>query len=441
MHLSHQATPQPAFPLTVEIGVLQAGGVRLAGPVSLCLQAGQLVWLRGANGVGKSTLLRRMAQHFSQRAVLLTAEGGLRSELTALEHVQVLLKLWPSQVTAQQLLDFVGLADWAHEPIAALSSGQRTRLSLCILQLHPSDVWLLDEPLNTLDDEGIALLGRMLQNLLGRGGVVILASHQPIAPRFQIEAIEWIFRAGVISTPVDEGGGGLPSLQPVSMLNHLSPSLLQGLAWREYLSVIRAPQQVLWGALFHWVVLGFFGLVAGPVSAQLGLALLWVSALLAMLLAGAQWFEADYRSRWWPHLMTLGPLACVLYWCLRCGLGALLQILALLPVSLVAAVQLDIPFAALLGFLIALPLALMAVAPLLGLLSLLVMMTRGGLVLIYIMALPLLVPVLLFGMEASRADLLGRSPAPAWWVLGLLACLGFLLGPVVGRALIKMLNE
>lgn len=82
-----------------------------------------------------------------------------------------------------------------------------------------------------------------------------------------------------------------------------------------------------------------------------------------------------------------------------------------------------------------------AIAPLLGVIALLVMLTRGGAVLVYLFALPLLVPVLIFGLEASQAADMGRSalaPLAVLFSLGLLACL---LGPVVARRLIQLIQE
>ena len=94
-----------------------------------------------------------------------------------------------------------------------------------------------------------------------------------------------------------------------------------------------------------------------------------------------------------------------------------------------------------LGGLISVLLAAALSAPLLGLIGLLVMLTRGGAVLVYLFALPLLVPVLIFGLEASQAADLGRSalaPLAVLFSLGLLACL---LGPVVARRLIQLIQE
>ncbi|MDX1669329.1 MAG: heme exporter protein CcmB, partial [Limnobacter sp.] len=65
----------------------------------------------------------------------------------------------------------------------------------------------------------------------------------------------------------------------------------------------------------------------------------------------------------------------------------------------------------------------------------------GGAVLVYILALPLLVPVMIFGLEASQASDLGRSALPALGVLLGLAGFGLLLGPWIARKLISLILE
>ena len=60
-----------------------------------------------------------------------------------------------------------------------LSAGQRRRLALARLALAETPVWLLDEPAVSLDEDGVALLLAMIGRHRARGGLVIVATHQP----------------------------------------------------------------------------------------------------------------------------------------------------------------------------------------------------------------------------------------------------------------------
>ena len=67
-------------------------------------------------------------------------------------------------------------------PARRLSAGQRRRIGLARLALDPAPIWILDEPLTALDDDGQALFARLLSRHLDRGGLALLATHHDLAP-------------------------------------------------------------------------------------------------------------------------------------------------------------------------------------------------------------------------------------------------------------------
>ena len=70
----------------------------------------------------------------------------------------------------------------AREHPRQLSQGQRRRVALARLALAAAaPLWVLDEPFNALDTAAAAWLGGLVTQQLGRGGVVVLTSHQPLA--------------------------------------------------------------------------------------------------------------------------------------------------------------------------------------------------------------------------------------------------------------------
>lgn len=160
--------------------------------VNLTVSAGDLVWLRGRNGSGKTSLLRlaaglgRPAQGEVVRPggtpVLLGHTNALKDELTVAESLHFLLGvqgLAQDAATVEVALDRFGLAARRHQRIAQLSQGQRRRVALARLAASRTrTLWLLDEPHDGLDAEGTQVLDALLAEHLRSGGSVLMASHQ-----------------------------------------------------------------------------------------------------------------------------------------------------------------------------------------------------------------------------------------------------------------------
>ena len=435
----------------IETALLQAGGVVLAQALKATFSSHVLHVLQGSNGVGKSTLLRTMAQHLHKQAFLLVAPFGLRDELTVLDQLQVFLTHFPQQLFGldlDQLLERVGLLDWSMEQVGVLSAGQRTRLALCVLVASPFRVWLLDEPHNALDVEGRALLASLIEQHLQKGGLVIMTSHDNAVSLLSATPLvpvqTWQFAMGRLS-PLDN-----PNIQSAQRLEYTANVVDLGqtqshctrAVWKRECLLLKAnPQHILWGGLFHWMVISFFGLSVFKSDIEFAQAAIWVSMLLSLLLVSKDWFVEDHRVGWLAGLYSSSPVSLSIYWSARCGMGALLQLVALLPISLLAGLQFDLNAAQLGWMAAALACGILACAPLLGLISLMVMLTRGGTVLVYILALPLMVPILIFGLEASQASHFGRPVWPPFAVLLFLGALTWLLAPGVAKKLIQLIQE
>ena len=435
--------------LEVNLPCLSVGGVDLAKPVLFSLKAGTLNVLRGGNGSGKSSLLKVMALYLNNsmpgQASVYSPDFALRTEWTVLEQLHAQLAVMgQSQLDVQALLERVHLWGWRHERVGTLSSGQRARLVLLVMSVSRARVWLLDEPQNTLDDQGAALLGEMLSQHLSQGGWVLLATHQGLGA-LQLTSnglglCTWQLSSQGLKAQRPEDAG--LDHAPVPLAAH--PSSACGLfhyihrEWR----LLRADQPGLyWAALFLWMVLSFFGFALKQVEPSVVRVLMWVSLLLSLMLGAHQWFTEDQRVGWHRFLLHQQPSTSGLYWLARCLLWMGGLCLVLIPVCALAALQLGLDGLQCMTLLLAMACGVLAAVPLLGVLSMLVLMTRGGAVLVYLLGLPLLVPVLVFGLEASQAEELGRAPWPALMVLVLLGLLGLLTGPVVAKRLLALVEE
>ena len=169
------------------------GPVRLFRDVSFRVERGEWVAVRGANGSGKTTLLRcaagltRLDSGEVKREGQVTYGGhlaGIKDDLTAEENLRGALALAGATATPPQVhaaLEEVGLLKRRLLPARRLSAGQRRRIGLARLMLDRAPIWILDEPLTALDDEGQALFARTLSRHLERGGLALVATHHDLA--------------------------------------------------------------------------------------------------------------------------------------------------------------------------------------------------------------------------------------------------------------------
>ena len=168
--------------------------------LSFTVQSGGVLLLRGANGAGKSTLLLALAGIVrpdlgdvvyevngrpAERATelhLLGYQSGLKSRLTVLENLSFWRQMYgPTGLSVRHALQELGIAGLAELEAGYLSSGQNRRLALARLLASHRKIWLLDEPTATLDAEGEALLGRLIDRHRERGGLVVIATHHDLA--------------------------------------------------------------------------------------------------------------------------------------------------------------------------------------------------------------------------------------------------------------------
>lgn len=155
--------------------------------LSLALGAGEALQITGANGIGKSSLIRILGGLLRPFAGTVDHRGstGLIDERPALDpHLPLgqALAFWrridgPGQDASARL----GLTALLEVPVRYLSTGQKKRAALARLIGQDAAIWLLDEPLNGLDSDAARLAESIAAEHCASGGICIIASHQPFA--------------------------------------------------------------------------------------------------------------------------------------------------------------------------------------------------------------------------------------------------------------------
>lgn len=181
------------------------GDRRLFSDLSFRLAAGEMLYLQGANGSGKTSLLRmlcgltpaaggeirwrgqpigRLGDEFRSELCYLGHQNAIKDDLTPLENLLSAARLAQEPLVedeALEALERVGLQGRADLACRYLSQGQKRRAALARLVYERRALWVLDEPYVALDKAAVERVAGLIGAHLQRGGLAVLTTHQAVA--------------------------------------------------------------------------------------------------------------------------------------------------------------------------------------------------------------------------------------------------------------------
>ena len=170
--------------------------------LSFTVNAGDLIQIEGANGAGKTSLLRLLAglslpyegevryqeqaitkcrEDFYQDLTFIGHLAGVKGELTAIENLSFSLSLQQDNTdNIDNAIERVSLSGFEDSYASHLSAGQNRRIALARLWQSTSKIWILDEPFTAIDKAGVAQLEQLFLDHIARGGAIVFTSHQEL---------------------------------------------------------------------------------------------------------------------------------------------------------------------------------------------------------------------------------------------------------------------
>jgi heme exporter protein A len=183
---------------------LERGLRSLVSALSFSLHSGDVLRISGANGAGKSSLLKVLAGissdysgeiqfdgkpmreaelEYREQMLYLGHANAVKTALSPYENLKWFAALYPvkSQVSIDAALQQVGLLAFKNQPCFQLSAGQKQRVALARLLLSKAKLWILDEPFTAIDKTGVAEFEALISRFAENGGAVLITTHHDLA--------------------------------------------------------------------------------------------------------------------------------------------------------------------------------------------------------------------------------------------------------------------
>ncbi len=193
--------------LTLNSVCIKINNLALFDKQSISFLPGSIIYLKGKNGSGKTSLLRSIAgiQKISEGEITLGKNNialdllpkpychyighktGIKLELSVYENINFWAKIYNSSEMVEAAIFYFKIQNIIHKKCYSLSAGQRQKVALARLFACNSMIWLLDEVENNLDNENRKLLNNLIISKANNGGIIIASSHNEPAIKSAIQ--------------------------------------------------------------------------------------------------------------------------------------------------------------------------------------------------------------------------------------------------------------
>ena len=451
--------------LTVTKITLEKGKKTLLKELSFSLVGGQILQVMGPNGVGKTSLLRSISEisppikgfiHSSFLSTMfIPTNGGYRHELSVSQIVHEMSDE-PGDTILKRLHEF-RIADIKDKPLASISDGQKKRVMFAGIDIKENTLLIIDEPFNTLDNDGLLLLLKIFFEICSKGGAVVLSTHTSIKEIISTVNNEGRFKElEILSLQISphdprdwnlsKGSETLSDQELLQIETKKNNGIID-----EFVKNITRESQLFKKEFsdLSWPIVLFLMIVCVvPLGATLNQkdlinivsGVFWVSMLLVMIFASNRLLHPEFNQGVLDQLIVK-KRSLSIYCFVKAVINWILVGLPISVLSLPLSMVYGLPSTSAMAMGASLAIGSLFISGSLIFFSSLGLMARQAQTVISLLSLPILIPLMIFGSAIVRGTLDGASVNNLYLLLTGMSLFCILTIPFICEKLIVLASE
>ena len=452
--------------LTVTEVTLEKGKKTLLEELSFSLTGGQILQVMGPNGVGKTSLLRSISEispptrgiiHSTFVSTLfIPTNGGYRHELSVLQILNDMSEEGTEIISKR--LDKFRIELIKDKSLASVSDGQKKRVMFAGIDIKEGTLLIIDEPFNTLDNDGLLLLLNIFSEICSKGGAVVLSTHTSIKEvmsifnntaffkELEIRSLEicphdprnWNLSKGFESV----GDQGFKPIEAKKKQHGIVKEFVKNIA-RESQLLKKEFSDLSWPIVLFLMIVCVIPL--GATLNQNDLinivsGVFWVAMLLVMIFASNRLLHPEFNQGVLDQLIVK-KRSLSIYCFIKALINWILVGLPISALSLPLSMVYGLPSASASAMCTSLAIGSLFISGTLVFFSSLGLMARQAQTVISLLSLPILIPLMIFGSAIVRGTLDGASVNNLYLLLTGMSLFCILAVPFICEKLIVLASE